>query len=253
MPFPSSTTFPSGTLLPGSDSEVHYETRRIEWNKPGQRFFETGVDHGVLYPLGGAGVPWNGLVAVNEDSSGGDPESLYFDGVKYLDVVSAEDFQATLEAYSAPAEFNASDGIKALAPGLFVTQQPRKTFGLSYRTLLGNDLRGQDYGYKLHIVYNCTASPAAKSNKTITNSISPDTRTWTINTVPPAATTFRPTAHLVIDSTQVDPYVMENLETVLYGRDETASLPAVTPSLPSVEEIVLILSNTITEYIEEFV
>ena len=253
MPFPSSTTYPSGTLVPSGEPEIEYETRRIEWNKPGQRFFEAGVDQGVLYPRGGPGVPWNGLVAVNEDSSGGDLESLYFDGVKYLDIASGEDFQATIEAYSAPAEFNASDGIKALAPGLFVTQQRRATFGLSYRALIGNDLQGQDYGYKLHIVYNCTASASARSNKTITGDISPNTRSWTINTVPPPATTFRPTAHLVIDSTLVDPYLMENLETVLYGRDETAELPAVTPSLPTVAEVVLILSNQITELIEEFV
>lgn len=226
---------------------------RIEWNKAGERFFEAGVDQCVLYPRLGQGVPWNGVVAVSENASGGDLESLYFDGIKYLDVIAAEDFQATLEAYSAPAEFDASDGVKALSPGLFATQQPRKTFGISYRTLLGNDLVGQDYGYKLHIVYNCTASPAPRTNKTLAGSVEPGTRSWGLNTVPPPASTFRPTAHLVIDSTKVDPYLMENLETLLYGRDATDELAAVAAHLPTVQEIILVLSNPISEFIEEFV
>lgn len=223
---------------------------RVEWNKAGERLFETGVNQGVLYPRVGQGVPWNGLVSVSENTSGGELDSLYFDGIKYLDVVSAEDFSATVEAYSAPAEFGVSDGQKALSPGLYATQQPRKPFGFSYRTLIGNDLVGEEYGYKLHIVYNCTASPSGRTNKTLAGNASPDTRSWTINTVPPPAATFKPTAHLVVDSTKVDPYLMENLETVLYGRNETAELPAVAASLPTVAEIILILSNRITEFIE---
>lgn len=226
---------------------------RIEWNKAGERFFEAGVNQGVLYPPTGQGVPWNGLVAVNENSSGGELESLYFDGVKYLDILSAEDFQASIEAYSAPRAFDPCDGIKTLSPGLFATQQPRKTFGLSYKTLIGNDLVGEDYGYKLHVVYNCTATPAPRNSKTLAASISPDTRVWGIYTVPPPAETYRPTAHLVIDSTLVDPYLMENLETLLYGRDAASGVAEVQASLPTVEEIILILSNPITTLIEEFV
>lgn len=223
---------------------------RIEWNKAGERFFETGIDRGVLYPRAGSGVSWNGLVSVSEDSSGGDLESLYFDGVKYLDVASAENFQATLEAYSAPAEFGVSDGQKALSPGLFVTQQPRKTFGLSYRTLLGNDLVGQHLGYKLHLVYNCTAAPSSRNSKTLAENVAPETRSWTIHTVPPPASTFRPTAHVVIDSTKVDPYLMETLETTLYGRNASSEFEERPAYLPTVAEIVLILSNPITELIE---
>lgn len=223
---------------------------RIEWNKAGERFFEAGVDRGVLYPRLGPGVPWNGLVAVNESTSGGEVESLYFDGIKYLDVGASEDFEATLEAFSAPAEFALSDGQKYISPGLSVTQQPRRPFGLCYRTLVGNDLVGLEYGYKLHLVYNCTASPSGRSNKTLSNTVEPGTRSWKIDTVPPPANTFRPTAHLVVDSTLVDPYLMENLETILYGRDSTAELPAVAAYLPTVAEIILILSNPITEFIE---
>lgn len=226
---------------------------RIDWNKAGERRFETGIDRGVLYPRLGPGVPWNGLVAVNENTSGGEMESLYFDGVKYLDIASGEDFQATVEAYSAPVQFAPSDGQKYLAPGLSVTQQPRKSFGLCYRTLIGNDLVGVEYGYKLHIVYNCTASPAARSNKTLAENPSPETRSWTINTVPPPANTFRPTAHLVVDSTLIDPYLMADLETLLYGRDATSELPAIAAYLPTVAEIVLLLANPITEFIEEYV
>lgn len=226
---------------------------RVEWNRPGEKYFEAGVDRGVLYPRVGQGVPWNGLVSVSENTSGGEMESLYYDGVKYLDVVSGEDFQATIEAYGAPDAFNASDGVKALSPGLYVTQQPRKTFGICYRTLLGNDLQGQDYGYKLHIVYNCTAGPSPRTHKTLAGDVTPDTRSWSVHTVPPPASTFRPTAHLVIDSTKVNPYLMENLETVLYGRDATSELPAIEASLPTVSKLILILSNPISEFIEEFV
>ena len=226
---------------------------RVAWNKPGEKYFEAGVDRGVLYPRTGGGVPWNGLVSVSENTSGGDMESLYFDGVKYLDIVSGEDFQATVEAYGAPEAFNASDGIKVLSPGLYVTQQPRKTFGMCYRTLMGNDLQGTEYGYKLHLVWNCTAGPSPRSHKTMSGNVSAEARSWTINTVPPRTNLFRPTAHIVIDNTKVDPYLMENLETVLYGRDATEELPAIEPSLPTVSEIVSIFSNTITEFIEEFV
>lgn len=223
---------------------------RVDWNLPGQRFFEAGVDRGVLYPRFGPGVPWNGLTSVSENTSGGDLEPLYFDGVKYRDVVSNEDFSAQLEAFAAPPEFAAADGMKMLSPGLFVTQQPRQTFGLSYRTLKGNDLVGTEYGYKLHIVYNCTAAPSGKDNSTIAAQVTPTTRSWTLNTVPPPATTFRPTAHLVIDSTLVNPYLLADLETALYGRDATDELPALDAYLPTVQEIIAILSNPITDLIE---
>lgn len=223
---------------------------RVEWNKPGERFFEAGVNQGVLYPRLGPGVPWNGLVSVAESVSGGDHEALYYEGVKYRDLISYEDFQATLEAYASPAEFAGCDGSKQISPGLFATQQPRQQFGLCYKTLLGNDLVGSDYGYKLHIVYNCTASPSGRTNATIAANVAPSTRSWQINTVPPPASTFRPTAHLVVDSTLVDPYLMEDLETVLYGRDATVDQAAIAAYLPTVAEIITLFSNSITEFIE---
>lgn len=231
----------------GLESFGSIASKRISWNLPGERFFEAGVDQGVLYPRVGPGVPWNGLTAVSENNSGGDLESLYFDGVKYLDVVSSEDFQAEVSAYSAPAEFGPSDGQKMLSPGLFVTQQPRKTFGFSYRTLKGNDLVSTEYGYKLHLVYNCTASPSPRSNVTLGQNVTPGTRSWTINTVPPPASTFKPTAHLVLDSNLIDPFVMEQLEGVLYGHDGGDAY------LPTVAEIVQILDSRIPEFITEFV
>lgn len=220
---------------------------RIEWNRPGERYFEAGVDRGVLYPRVGPGVPWNGLTSVNENPSGGDMESLYFDGVKYLDIVASEDFQANIDAFSAPREFAASDGQKAISPGLFVSQQPRKTFGLCYRTLKGNDLVGTQYGYKLHIVYNCTAAPSSQNNVTIGANVTPGTRSWTIYTVPPPASTFKPTAHIVLDSTLIDPYAMEQVEAILYGHDGGA------PYLPTVAELVATLDSRITEFITEFI
>lgn len=223
---------------------------RVQWNLPGEHFFEAGVDRGVFYPRLGQGVPWNGLISVNENTSGGELESLYFDGVKYLDVVSAEDFQAELSAFAAPAAFAAADGVKAISPGLFVTQQPRQTFGLCYRTLLGNDLQGTEYGYKLHIVYNCTAAPSGRNNQTLSDSPAPNVRTWSISTVPPPATTFRPTAHLVLDSTLIDPYLMADVETLLYGRDATGEQAELPAYLPTVSEIVALLGNQITETIE---
>lgn len=222
-------------------------SKRIEWNKPGERVFEAGVDQGVLYPRTGPGVPWNGLVAVTENTDGGDLESLYFDGLKYLDVVSAEDFQATVEAFSAPPEFAPSDGHKMISQGLFVGQQPRKTFGMSYRTLKGNDLLSTEFGYKLHIVYNCTAAPAAKSSATISDNVTASTRSWEISTVPPPASTFKPTAHIVVDSTLIDSYAMEQVEAVLYGH------AGADPYLPTVAELVAILDTRIPELITEFI
>lgn len=231
-------TEPYGT---GVDSIV------LEWGQPGKKFYEAGIDKVVLYPPTGPGVVWNGILSLDEAVFGGEPEALYYDGVKYLDVVASEDFQATLTAFTSPREFSPCDGRKALVPGLYATNQPRKSFGLAYRTLIGNDLKGIDYGYKQHIVYNCTATPSARSNTTIGRDISPNTKTWTINSVPPPSSAFKPTAHLVIDSREVNPYLLENLETILYGRDEDGDREAVLAAQPSLTQILNILANPITE------
>lgn len=218
---------------------------KLVWDQPGERFYETGIDRGVLYPKLGPGVPWNGLLAVNEAILGGDVESLYFDGVKYLDVIANEDFSATIEAFASPFEFAACDGSKQLSPGLFATQQPRKTFGLSYRTLIGNDLDGSNHGYKLHIVYNAIAAPSSHANQTQNSSPNPSSRQWTINTVPIPATTYKPTSHFVIDSTKVDLYMLQDIESFLYGRD------GVDPELLAQEDVIMILANLITEPLSE--
>lgn len=218
---------------------------RLVWNQPGERFYETGVDRGVLYPRVGPGVPWNGLLSVSENVAGGDIEQLYFDGVKYLDVVANEDFQATLEAFSSPPEFSACDGSKSLSPGLFATQQPRKTFGLSYRTKIGNDLAGLDRGYKLHVVYGATAAPSTRSSQTLSNTPSLSSRQWTINAVPPRALSYKPTSHFVFDSTLMDPYLLQDIESFLYGREGSD------PTLITQDDILAILANRITEPITE--
>lgn len=200
---------------------------RLVWNQVGERYYETGVDRGVLYPNTGPGVPWNGLISVGENSSGGDVESFFIDGVKYLDIVGSETFQATIDAYSAPAEFAACEGNKTLSPGLFVTNQPRKTFGFSYRTLIGNDLLGTSFGYKLHIVYNATVSPRSQSSSTLDNSPNASSKQWTVNAVPPLSSTYKPTAHLVIDSTKANASKLATLEAYLYGSNtQTAALPS---------------------------
>lgn len=203
---------------------------KLLWNQPGTRFYETGVDRGVLFPKTGAGVSWGGLISVEEPVSGGEAESYYFDGVKYLDWIANEDFQATITAFSAPKEFAVCDGAKALAPGLYATQQRRETFGLSYRTLLGNDLT-EDAGYKLHLVYNALAAPTTRSNRTKSDSPDPGTLVWTVNSVPPAATTYKPTAHFVIDSTKTTTAKMTSLENLIYG---TASVDSALPTQAAV-------------------
>ena len=210
---------------------------RIEWNKAGERFFEVGSDRGVLYPRIGPGVAWNGLVGVSEDASGGELESLFFEGVKYVDLISGEDFAATIEAYTAPPEFGPSNGLKMLSPGLFVTNQRRVPFGLSYRTLIGNDLVGQAYGYKIHLAYNCLAAPSGVSHKTLSDSVAPATRSWSITTVPPKSSTFRPTAHLIVDSTLATPAALSALEDILYGNDILA------PRMPTIAEVIAVLAT----------
>lgn len=210
---------------------------RITWNDAGDRFFEAGVDRVVLYPkFIVAGVAWNGVIGIDETPSGGEVEPYYFDGVKYIDFVAAEDFSATIDAFSAPAEFSSCDGTKQLSPGLYVTQQPRQSFGLSYRTLIGNDLEGTEHGYKINLVYNATAAPAGRSHKTLTNVVDPATRQWSISTVPPKATTYKPTAHLIIDTRELTPTVLQNLEDELYGSATK------TPNLPEPSEILQILT-----------
>jgi len=204
---------------------------KITWDEEAKRFYETGVNHGVLYPFDsttgtyGKGVAWNGLTAVNESPSGAESNAQYADNIKYLDLVSAEEFGATIEAFYYPDEFAECDGTKEVKPGITATQQSRKKFCFSYRTELGNALQGNDYGYKLHIIYGCLAAPSEKSRSTINESPEAATFSWTISTTPIAFSDsslgLKPTSHIVIDSTKSTAEVLAAVEKALYGDAET--------------------------------
>lgn len=204
---------------------------KLVWDQTGERKYETGVKKGVLYPLSelGAydkGVAWNGLTAVTESPSGAESNPLYADDIKYLDLRSVEEFGGTIEAYMYPDEFAECDGSASLADGVSIGQQKRKTFGLCYRTVLGNDILGDDYGYKLHIVYGAVVAPSERAYSTINDSPEPITMSWEFSTTPVAVDGFKPTAHLEIDSTKANPEKLAALEAILYGAADTeARLP----------------------------
>ena len=211
---------------------------KIVWDKTGERFYETGVKNGVLYVQEGGqyknGVAWNGLTAVTESPSGAEATPLYADDIKYLNLLSTEEFGATIEAYTYPDEFAACDGSAALADGVMIGQQARKTFGLCYRTTIGNDTNGNDYGYKLHIIYGALAAPSEKAYATINDSPEAITFSWEVTTTPVNVTGAKPTASITIDSTKADPTKLAALEDVLYGKDGE---PGNEPRLPLPDEI----------------
>lgn len=197
-------------------------TQRLTWDDAGKRLYETGVKRGVLYPQddNGAypkGVAWNGLTAVTESPEGAEPTPLYADDIKYLNLLSTEEFKATVEAYTYPDEFAECDGSGSLVEGVTIGQQDRKTFGLSYRTSLGNDVKGNEYGYKLHIVYGCLAAPSEKAYATVNDSPEAITFSWEVSTTPVNVTGFKPTASLVLDSVKLGAAKMKAIEDVLYG------------------------------------
>lgn len=214
---------------------------KLVWDKTGERFFETGVDHGVLYrQVAGAypkGVVWNGLTAVNENPSGAEASPQYADNIKYLNLISAEDYGATIEAFYYPDEFAECDGSAEPIPGLMIGQQTRKPFGLSYRTKIGNDTEGQDLGYKLHFIYNALAAPSAKDHGTVNESPEPTTFSWELTTTPvEMPKPYKPTAAITIDSTKIaDKTKLEALEAVIYGSE------SVEARLPLPEEVLTIL------------
>lgn len=198
--------------------------KKIVWDAVGEKTFETGVDRGVLYPMkDGAyplGVPWNGLTAVTESPSGAEATALYADNIKYLNLMAAEEFGATIEAYTYPDEFMECDGSAELTPGVYIGQQDRKVFGMAYRTVVGNDVDGNSHGYKLHLIYGALASPSEKPYATINDSPEAITFSWEVKTTPVPVTGHKPTASLVIDSTKVAPEKLALLEEALYGSDE---------------------------------
>lgn len=220
---------------------------RVQWDRVGEREFETGVDHGVLYIPDNTGaydtgVAWNGLTTVTESPGGAESNKQYADNIPYLNLVSAEEFNATIEAFTYPDEFAQFDGDAQPKTGVFVGQQNRKSFGLCYRTLKGNDLEGTDYGYKLHLVYGAQAAPSEKARATVNDSPEAITFSWEVSTTPVAVTGLKPSAHLTIDSTKVDPAELAELEAVLYGTNaDPTAVPAVddvAPRLPMPDEVI---------------
>ena len=204
---------------------------KLIWDATGERFYETGVKNGVLYVADAQGtypkgVAWNGLTAVTESPSGAEPTPLYADDIKYLNLMSAEEFGATVEAYTYPDEFAQCNGEASLVDGVIIGQQPRKTFGMAYRTVLGNDVSNENYGYKLHLIYGAVAAPSEKAYATINDSPEAITFSWELTTTPVSVNGFKPTASLTIDSTKVEPTKLTALEDILFGSGETeARLP----------------------------
>lgn len=223
---------------------------KIIWDKTGERLYETGVDRGVLYPLNKSGeytpgVAWNGLTAVTESPSGAESTPLYADNIKYLNMLSTEEFGATIEAYTYPDEFAECDGSASLADGVMIGQQNRNVFGFSYRTLLGNDVDSTNYGYKLHLIYGAQASPSEKNYATVNDSPEAISLSWEVTTTPVNVTGFKPTASITIDSTKVDKEKLAALEEILYGKNPTTTegSDGVDPRLPLPDEIKQIMGT----------
>jgi len=224
---------------------------KVKWDETGKRIYETGVDHAVLYLLSKAGVydkgvAWNGITAVTESPSGAEPNPLYADNIKYLNLIAAEDYGATIEAYTYPDEWAECDGSAEVATGVSIGQQSRKTFGLSYRTKVGNDVVGQDFGYKLHLIYGALASPSERNYATVNDSPEAANFSWEITTTPVDVPGFKPTASVVIDSTKVDAAKLAALEEILYGKDPTTTdgTDGVDARLPLPAEIVELFKTT---------
>lgn len=204
---------------------------KLNWDATGERLFETGVSKGVLYPISDAGVydlgvAWNGLTAITESPSGAEATPLYADDIKYLNLISAEEFGGTIEAYMYPDEFKLCNGEAEVVDGVSVGQQDRKTFGLCYRTIIGNDTKANNYGYKLHLIYGALAAVSERAYATVNDSPEALTLSWEFSTTPVNVTGHKPTSCLTIDSTKCDKTKLEALEAILYGSDDAeARLP----------------------------
>ena len=209
----------------------------IEWDKVGDRTFEAGVDRGVLYPSGKPGVPWNGLVSAGIAPSGGTTTALYIDGVNHYNHIAREQFGGSIEAYTYPEEFLECDGTTTDVNGVYYSQQPRKSFHLSYRTLVGNDLDGTNHGYKIHLIYNALATPTNRTYGSLAKDLDASTFSWTIVTTPERIPPRAPTAKLTIDSRVAPPAMLAALEDILYGRTGSS------PRMPSMAEVTTIFDS----------
>lgn len=217
---------------------------KLEWDKIGERLYETGVEQAAIYPMNGTtygdGAAWNGLTAITESPSGAEPSPLYANDKKYVELMSAEEFGGTIEAYTYPDEFAECNGEKTVAKGLKIAQQTRKPFGLVYKSLIGNDTEGTKHGYKLHIVYNAKVSPSEKSNNTVNDSPEAATMSWTFTTTPVTVAGSDPTSHLIINSTDADPAKLAALEAILYGSEEAEA------KLPMPDEVIAALGEEVS-------
>lgn len=217
---------------------------RLEWDKTGERLYETGISNGVLYPqaTGGTypkGVAWNGLTAVTESPSGAEPTPLYADNIKYLTLTSVEEFGFSIEAYMYPDEFKQCNGEESLVTGVTIGQQKRNAFGMSYKTILGNDVDGDAHGYKLHLVYGALAAPSEMAHNTVNDSPEAATMSWECSTTPVSVNGFKPTSHLVIDSTTADETKLKALEDILYGSASEGD----GPRLPLPDEVATLMKS----------
>lgn len=220
---------------------------KLEWDKTGERLYETGTDRGVLYVASNGtyptGVAWNGLTGVDENPSGAEANAQYADNIKYLELRSAEDFGATVTAYTYPDEFEQCDGSAEPTTGMYIGQQARKTFGMSYRTKIGNDTDGDEHGYYIHLIYGATASPSQRSYKTINDSPEPIEFSWEVTTTPVNIAGYKPVAHVRINSTKADAEKLAVLESVLYGSNGEGNAEGRTASLPLPDAVKTILTT----------
>lgn len=214
---------------------------RVVWDKTGEKCYESGVDHAVLYPQSegayNGGVPWNGITAVNEQSSGAEATKIYADNIHYGTLLSAEEFAVTIEAYMYPTEFEVCDGTAEPVPGVTIGQQSRKPFGLSYRSMIGNDTDGLDHGYKIHLIWGALASPSERNRQTVNDSPEAVSFSWECETTPVQVAGYKPTATMTINSTRVNKEKLALLEDALYGTDDTE------PHLPMPDEVLAMLGS----------
>lgn len=220
---------------------------KLVWDESGKRFYQTGVRKGVLYKRSGSaypqGVAWNGLTAVTESPDGAEATDIYADDIKYLSIRSAENYKMTIEALYSPEEFDECDGTASPLEGLKLSQQPRKLFGFSWQTRLGNDELFEDYGYVIHLVYGCTVSPSEKNYQTINDSPETMNLSWEIDTIPVNVTGYKATAHLELNSTLLTEAQLKAIEDVLYGKDAADGPAATEPRLPLPDEVISILQG----------
>lgn len=220
---------------------------RLAWDRVGERFFETGIDHGVLYPnkTGAIGVPWNGLIGLNETPTGGEPKPFYLDGYKYQHRSTPEEYGATIEAYTYPKEFEDCQGVPYLGNGLYITGQRKISFGLTYRTKVGNDAKGVTYGSKIHFVYNALVAPSDKKYQTVGDNPEANAFSWAINTKPVKVAGRRPTASMVVDTSLLTTPLLASLEDLIYGTDSTD------PQLPTPTELISLIVGWPTLFITD--